>query len=56
MNTGHWGIWWKAFRFHYTSASFMPAILGGMIAWTTDRQFQPGYFLLVMAGLILTWL
>lgn len=31
----------------------MPAILGGMIAWTTDRQFQPGYFLLVMAGLIL---
>lgn len=53
MNSGHWGIWWKAFRFHYTSASFMPAILGGMIAWTTDRQFQPGYFLLVMAGLIL---
>jgi 1,4-dihydroxy-2-naphthoate octaprenyltransferase len=53
MSSGHWGIWWKAFRFHYTSASFMPAILGGMIAWTTDRQFQPGYFLLVMAGLIL---
>jgi 1,4-dihydroxy-2-naphthoate polyprenyltransferase len=53
MNSGHWGIWWKAFRFHYTSASFMPAILGGMIAWTVDRQFQPGYFLLVMAGLIL---
>ncbi len=45
--------WWKAFRFHYTSASFMPAILGGMIAWTSDRQFSPGYFLLVMFGLIL---
>jgi 1,4-dihydroxy-2-naphthoate polyprenyltransferase len=53
MNSGHWGIWWKAFRFHYTSASFMPAILGGMIAWTADRQFRPGYFLLVMVGLIL---
>ena len=53
MNSGYWGIWWRAFRFHYTSASFMPAILGGMIAWTADRQFQPGYFLLVMAGLIL---
>ena len=45
--------WWQAFRFHYTSASFMPAILGGMIAWTADQQFHPGYFLLVMAGLIL---
>jgi 1,4-dihydroxy-2-naphthoate polyprenyltransferase len=53
MKSGHWGIWWKAFRFHYTSASFMPAILGGMIAWTADQQFYPGYFLLVMAGLIL---
>ncbi|OGP92345.1 MAG: hypothetical protein A2156_14780 [Deltaproteobacteria bacterium RBG_16_48_10] len=31
----------------------MPALLGGMIAWTKDRQFHPGYFLLVMAGLIL---
>jgi 1,4-dihydroxy-2-naphthoate polyprenyltransferase len=53
MNSGRWGIWWQAFRFHYTSASFMPAILGGMIAWTMDRQFHPGYFLLVMIGLIL---
>ncbi len=56
MNSGHWGVWWKAFRFHYTSASFMPAILGGMIAWTADRQFHPGYFLLVMAGLVLNHL
>jgi len=47
------GIWWKAFRFHYTSASFMPGILGAMIAWTTDGQFHPGLFLLVMLGLIL---
>jgi 1,4-dihydroxy-2-naphthoate octaprenyltransferase len=31
----------------------MPALLGGMIAWTTERQFQPVYFLLVMVGLIL---
>ncbi len=53
MSSSRWRIWWKAFRFHYTSASFMPAILGGMIAWTTDQQFHPGYFLLVMAGLIL---
>ena len=46
-------IWWKAFRFHYTTASFMPGILGGMIAWTTDGKFYPGYFLLVMTGLLL---
>src|SRR3990170_4446472 len=55
-NFGRSGIWWRAFRFHYASASFMPGILGGMIAWTTDRQFHPGYFLLVMLGLILNHL
>jgi 1,4-dihydroxy-2-naphthoate polyprenyltransferase len=53
MSSSRWRIWWQAFRFHYTSASFMPGILGGMIAWTADQQFHPGYFLLVMAGLIL---
>jgi 1,4-dihydroxy-2-naphthoate octaprenyltransferase len=31
----------------------MPGILGGMIAWTADAKFHPGYFLLVMLGLIL---
>ncbi len=31
----------------------MPGILGMMIAWTTDGQFHPGLFLLVMLGLIL---
>jgi 1,4-dihydroxy-2-naphthoate octaprenyltransferase len=49
-------IWWRAFRFHYASASFMPGILGGMIAWTKDEQFHSGYFLLVMLGLVLNHL
>jgi 1,4-dihydroxy-2-naphthoate octaprenyltransferase len=31
----------------------MPGILGGMIAWAVDGKFLPGYFLLVMLGLIL---
>ena len=31
----------------------MPGILGGMIAWVTDGKFHPGYFLLVMVGLLL---
>ena len=56
MNLRSFGIWWRAFRFHYASASFMPGILGGMIAWTYDSQFHPGYFLLVMLGLILNHL
>jgi 1,4-dihydroxy-2-naphthoate octaprenyltransferase len=53
MNFERGSVWWKAFRFHYTSASFMPGILGGMIAWTTEGRFHPEYFLLVMIGLVL---
>jgi 1,4-dihydroxy-2-naphthoate octaprenyltransferase len=56
MSLERWIVWWKAFRFHYASASFMPGILGGMIAWTADGVFHPGYFLLVMVGLILNHL
>jgi 1,4-dihydroxy-2-naphthoate polyprenyltransferase len=48
--------WWRAFRFHYSSASFMPGILAAMIAWTVDRQFHPWYFLLVVSGLLLNHL
>jgi len=56
MSLERWKIWWGAFRFHYASASFMPGILGGMIAWTKDGQFHSEYFLLVMLGLILNHL
>jgi 1,4-dihydroxy-2-naphthoate octaprenyltransferase len=56
MSLERWKVWWGAFRFHYASASFMPGILGGMIAWTNDQQFHSGYFLLVMLGLILNHL
>ena len=56
MNSERLLVWWRAFRFHYASASFMPGILGGMIAWVTERQFHPGYFLLVMLGLMLNHL
>jgi 1,4-dihydroxy-2-naphthoate polyprenyltransferase len=55
-NVESWKKWWKAFRFHYASASFMPAILGGMIAWNTDGRFHTGYFLMVVMGLILNHL
>ena len=53
MQVETWKIWWRAFRFHFTSASFMPGILGGVIAWTIDGKFLPGYFLLVILGLLL---
>ena len=53
MSEKHLAVWWKAFRFHFTTASFMPGILGGMIAWSADGKFLPGYFVLVMLGLIL---
>jgi 1,4-dihydroxy-2-naphthoate octaprenyltransferase len=56
MEPKGWSVWWKAFRFHYASASFMPGILGSMIAWTYDGLFHPEYFLLVMLGLILNHL
>lgn len=56
MGFDGWGIWWKAFRFHYASASFMPGILGGLIAWVHENQFYPGYFLLVLMGLVLNHL
>jgi len=53
MSEKQLAVWWKAFRFHFTTASFMPGILGGMIAWSVDGKFFPGYFLLVMLGLVL---
>ncbi len=53
MRVNRFDVWWKAFRFHFTSASFMPGILGGMIAWTVDKKLRPGYFLLAMLGLLL---
>lgn len=56
MKGGRWALWWKAFRFHYSSASFMPAVLGGMIAWTTNEEFHTGYFVLVLLGLVLNHL
>jgi 1,4-dihydroxy-2-naphthoate polyprenyltransferase len=56
MSGERWKTWWRALRFHYSSASFMPGILGGMIAWTIDGEFHVGYFLLVMLGLLLNHL
>ena len=43
-------IWWQAFRFHFVPPSFLPAIVGGIIAWAITGEFHAGYFLLTVAG------
>jgi len=43
-------IWWQAFRFHFVPPSFLPAILGAVIAWAATGKFYPGYFLLTVLG------
>ena len=43
-------IWWRAFRFHFVPPSFLPAILGGVIAWSSTGTFQPWYFVLTVIG------
>ncbi len=43
-------IWWQAFRFHFVPPSFMPAILGSVIAWALTGQFYFWYFLITVLG------
>lgn len=43
-------IWWQAFRFHFVPPSFMPAILGSVIAWALTGQFYLWYFLIAVIG------
>lgn len=43
-------IWWQAFRFHFVPPSFLPAIVGGIVAWAITGEFHPGYFLLTVLG------
>ena len=41
-------IWWQAVRFHFIPPSYLPAILGGVVAWSITGRFHPIYFLLVV--------
>ncbi len=43
-------IWWQAFRFHFVPPSYMPAILGGVIAWAITGEFYCWYFLVTVIG------
>jgi 1,4-dihydroxy-2-naphthoate octaprenyltransferase len=44
------GIWIQALRLHYVPTSIFPAVLGSVIAWTTFREFNFWYFILVIIG------
>ena len=43
-------IWWQAFRFHFVPPSYMPAILGGVIAWAISGEFYFWFFLVTVMG------
>ena len=43
-------IWWQAFRFHFVPPSYMPAILGSVIAWALTGEFYSWYFLIAVIG------
>jgi 1,4-dihydroxy-2-naphthoate octaprenyltransferase len=46
-------IWWQAFRFHFVPPSYMPAILGSVIAWALMGEFYFWYFLITVIGVTL---
>lgn len=46
-------IWWHAFRYHFVPPSFLPAILGAVIAWSITGRFSLGYFVVVTLAVTL---
>lgn len=45
-------IWWKALRFHFTSLSTLPALLGVVLALHQESSFNGRYFILLLAALL----
>lgn len=43
-------VWWRAFRYHFVPSSFLPAILGGILAWTQTGTMNKWFFFLVVLG------
>ena len=49
-STARLNVWWRAFRFHFVPPSFLPALLGGAIAWSSTGTFHAWYFVLTVIG------
>jgi 1,4-dihydroxy-2-naphthoate octaprenyltransferase len=45
--------WWKAFRFHFVPPSYLPAVLGAVVAWAVAGALHLGYFVLTVLGVTL---
>lgn len=45
--------WWRAFRFHFIPPSFLPAMLGGVLAWAITGQFNALFYFLTVLGVTL---
>lgn len=43
-------VWWQAFRFHFVPPSFLPAILGAVVAWSIAGKFDHWYFIVTIIG------
>lgn len=46
-------IWWIALRYHFTPSSFLPAVLGGTIAWVQTGLMNQTFFFLTVLGVTL---
>ncbi|KQC09180.1 MAG: hypothetical protein APR62_03005 [Smithella sp. SDB] len=46
-------VWWIALRYHFTPSSFLPAIPGGVAAWTLTGFFNQWFFFLAVLGVTL---
>src|SRR5207245_8910918 len=44
------GLWLKAMRVPFLQATFVPVILGGVVAWETVHVFSWSTFLLTLLG------
>ena len=49
-------VWWTACRYHFVPPSFLPAILGAVIAWAVAESFHPLWFLATVAAVTLNHL
>jgi 1,4-dihydroxy-2-naphthoate octaprenyltransferase len=46
-------VWWRAFRYHFVPPSFLPAILGAVVAWSISGRFSLGYFVVATFAVVL---